>query len=180
MEYKFKLTIEEYSTALKLLDDVNIEKQSILKLVRKCVIGGLLFLTILYTLYFYIKYNAYYGILTFLVLGFICVIIFSIYSYLLRPERINKNRLKSVKKQIAECPTILDWQIVKINEDVIEYIFNKKSLKTNLVDVGRVIEEDGVILILACDGAMCAIIPCSCFIDIDSKKNFINNLNVSR
>ncbi|MDK2562315.1 hypothetical protein QOZ84_02045 [Romboutsia sedimentorum] len=168
MEYKFKLTLNEYSTALKLLGDIDTGRIFMIKLVKRCVVWFCLFLNIIYTLM--------YGLKALLLLGSICGVMLFLFFYFLRPEHSNKKRLKLVTKKVAKNPEILDWQSVAFEEDSIIYNFNKKSLKTKLANVERVIEEDDVILIVDCDNDLCAIIPCSYFTDISDKKEFLNKV----
>ncbi|WP_250673296.1 hypothetical protein LZ906_017210 (plasmid) [Paraclostridium ghonii] len=168
MEYRYKFTLNEYSRALTLLAENNPEKVFLQKLVKKIVVGACALLGIIYFLA--------YGFKAFLVFSIGCsIMLFMAFCYT-RPENIYKRTLKAVSKQVDKDPEILNWKSILFEEDSIIFNYNKKTLKTKLIHIGRIIEKNDIILILDCNNDLCGIIPCSYFHDISSKIEFLNKV----
>lgn len=171
MEYNFKLTLEEYATALKFISEFDEKNTHVLKLIKKVIVGAWLIMSIVYFVI--------YGFKAFLVFVVLAGLIVLLLFWGLSPEQLHKKRLRLVKNKVNKNPDILGWQNLKIEENSIIYSFEDNIKKTNLSNVSKFFEEDGIIVIINNKGNISALIPCSCFQTPLDKEKFINTLNIS-
>lgn len=170
MEYNFKLTIEEYSTALRFISEFDVKNTHVLKLIKRVTLGAWLIMSIIYFVIYGIKASLIFGVLS----GIIMLLLF----WSLSSEQLHKKRLRLVRKQVSKNPDILGWQSLKIEEGSIIYSFEDNIKTTKLSNISKLLEEDGVMVIFNSNSDICALIPCSCFKNSLEKEKFIKALNL--
>lgn len=168
MEYEFKLTIEEYSTVLKFITELDKGKVFIKKLLDKIVIG--IYLSIGITIWIFRSFSH------FLNFSIIVGVMVAAYFFFTTPNQLDKKRVKLVRKSVKKNPDILGVQSVKIDEDEISYHYNHLCITTKIVDISRLIECNEILIVVGFNDNVVAVIPYSCFHSEHDKQQLKNKL----
>lgn len=168
MEYKFKLTVDEYANVLKLLCQLD-KKQTLMMNFWRIITP---ILSALWCIFYTKKYGLNQGLeFSFWMFTFILIVLLFASN-----KNMHKRRVRVVKKQMQKNPSLSSQSVSILNNDAIEYKFNKKTLTSNIEDISKIIEQDDLLAVLDCGGELCAIMPLSYFETENEKIHFLKKL----
>lgn len=170
MEYKFKCTIDEYESYLKVAFSL-IKEKNFLN-------GKLKFALVL----FYIGVNMLIYILgvsiltkVSLVIGAILLIL--IFAITSKGVLIKNTKLISRLYSKKFAKQIYDEKTIEIKNDEVIYNSSKYSYTTKLSDIKEVVEDKNIIALISTYNKLCAFVPISVFNHIKEKEEFIEKIN---
>lgn len=105
MEYKFKLTIDEYTTVFKVLETLGGGRAWMVKLMKRVMVFTYVVLSLTFLIF--------QGFKSFIAFGIVAGIILIVFFIALSPSFLDKTRSKVVTKMLKNKPSLLDEQIVK-------------------------------------------------------------------
>ncbi|MGX4599030.1 hypothetical protein [Faecalimicrobium sp. JNUCC 81] len=169
MEYKFKLTVDEYTTVFKVIETLGGGRAWMVKLMKRVILFTYVGMSLAFLIF--------QGFKSFIAFGIVAGIILIVFFISLSPSFLDRKRSKVVANMLKNKPGLLEEQIVKFKEDHVIYSYTNVTVKTYYKDISKVVVEKDVIMALGPNIEQYVVIPCSIFVDSSEKNKVINLLN---
>ena len=169
MEYNFKITVEEFATACKVIETLGGGRARFNKISKLSI----LCVYILICSVALVLKN--YRVLSVFGLGGAVILIVLFIS--MSPSALDKSRVRVVTKMLNKKSDLLDSQRIEIQKDYVIYSYGNVTIKTKYEDIAKVIVEKDIIMAFGPNEETSVVLPCSVFKVLTEREQVINLLS---